>query len=319
MNRPSRQHRRQRRQPPLPYTSLNSYLLRTFGEKVERLPIDLHHPCPHRVETGGCTFCAPASYTSPYIKDTHTITTQLSQGIVHRGTPRGVTKYIAYFQSGTNTAGPVEELQQAYETAANFPGVVAVSISTRPDYLSDDICAVIHALTTCTQVWIELGVQSLHDASLQRVRRGHSAACALDAIARARECGVQHVVAHMILGLPGESHDDMIASIHGVVAAGAQGLKLHHLHVVRDTPLADEWARGHVPVMSEEEYIACVCEMLAHIPPEIVIHRLAGAAPEEMLCAPQWATPHHILVQNIQKECRHKRISQGCRLSSTLT
>lgn len=282
-----------------------------YGEKSVRIPLDLHRPCPHRVENNGCTYCLPESFVPTATSEEGSLLDQLTRGADRARKKYHAYKFIAYFQAGTNTAGTVEECEKAYTTAAHFPGVVAVSISTRPDYLDKEICDVITRLTREIDVWIELGVQTLNDATLQRINRGHTAECALHAINQVKELGVKHVVAHMILGLPGDSQADMHKSMKGVIDAGADGIKIHHLHVVRNTPMEEEWEKGMIKVFTENEYIDCVIDILEHIPDNIVIHRLVGAAPDALLVAPRWESSTQQIVQKIQKEMTARETRQG--------
>jgi uncharacterized protein len=294
-----------------PYNSLNRYMRKKYGEKIMRIPLDMQQPCPHRVAHGGCTFCLPESYVPTVINEEERLAGQLIRGAEKCRQKYHAHKFVAYFQSGTNTAGSPEQLEKAYMYAANFPGVVAVSISTRPDYLSEEICEVIKRVIRKVDVWIELGVQTLNDATLQRVNRGHTAACALEAIEHSKEIGAAHVVAHIILGLPGDTQLNMRETVQGIADAGADGIKIHHLHVVRDTLLENEWREGKIKVFRENEYVECVVDILQHTYPHLVIHRLVGAAPDSLLVAPRWQSSTDQIVQKIQREMITRKTYQG--------
>ncbi len=273
----------------LPYTSLREYLRQRYGAKVVRIPLTLHRVCPQRAAgRPGCLFCLPAAYEPPAAQQHGTAIEQLQRGIAQARAHGRATKFVAYLQSGSNTHGDPAVLRCDYEALLAQPDVVALSIATRPDCLDDAIMAVLAALSRQHDLWVELGVQTLHERSLAWLQRGHDAACVLDAVRRLREAGIAHIVAHLILGLPGETTDDMHASVRGCVGAGAHGLKLHHLQVMRDTPLEVEWRAGRVPTLTLDAYATVVAALLTRVPRATVIHRLCASAPAQYLCAPLW-------------------------------
>ncbi|MCX7001993.1 MAG: TIGR01212 family radical SAM protein [bacterium] len=273
----------------LPYTSLSEYLRQRHGAKVVRIPLTLHQVCPQRAAgRPGCLFCLPAAYAPPAAQQQGTAVEQLQRGIAQARARGRATKFVAYLQSGSNTHGEPAALRRVYEALLAQPDVVALSIATRPDCLDDAILAVLADLSRQHDLWVELGVQTLQERSLTWLQRGHDAACARDAVRRLREIGIAHIVAHLILGLPGETIDEMHASVRGCVHAGVHGLKLHHLQVMRDTPLEAEWRAGRVPTLTLDAYATVVAALLARVPREIVIHRLCASTPAQYLCAPLW-------------------------------
>lgn len=275
--------------PPLAYTPLNDYLRQRYGAKVLRVALTRHDGCPNRTAgRTGCSFCLPAAYEPPAALQQGTPVEQLQRGIARARSRAAAAKCIAYLQSGSNMHGDASELRRLYEALLAPPGVVALSIATRPDCIDDRVLDVVATLSRTHDIWVEVGVQTLHDRSLAWLRRGHDAACARAALQRLRAAGVTHVVAHVILGIPGETQDDMRASVHGCVQAGAHGLKLHQLQVLRDTPLAAAWRAGRVPTLTLETYAAAAAAALAGLPREIVLHRLCADAPAQYLCAPLW-------------------------------
>jgi len=275
--------------PVLPYTSLREYLRQRYGAKVVRIPLTLHQICPQRAAgRPGCLFCLPAAYEPPAAQQHGPALEQLQRGIAQARARGRATKFVAYLQSGSNTHGDPAALQCVYQALLAQPDVVALSIATRPDCLDDAIMAVLADLSRRHDLWIELGVQTLQERSLAWLQRGHDAACALDAVRRLRALGIAHIVAHLILGLPGETIDDMHASVQGCVRAGVHGLKLHHLQVMRGTPLEVAWRAGRVPALTLDAYATMVAELLARVPRTLVIHRLCASAPAQYLCAPLW-------------------------------
>ena len=273
----------------LPYTPLNDYLRQRYGAKVRRIALTRHSGCPNRAAgRSGCVFCLPAAYEPAAPLQQGTVVEQLQRGITRARTRYAGVKCIAYLQSGSNMHGDPAALRTLYEALLAPPEVAALSIATRPDCIDDDILGVVAALSRTRDIWVEVGVQTLHDRSLAWLQRGHDAACARTALHRLRDAGITHVVAHLILGIPGETQADMRASVQGCVQAGAQGLKMHQLQVLRDTPLEAEWRAGRVPTLTLDAYAAAAATALAGLPRDIVLHRLCADAPAQYLCAPLW-------------------------------
>jgi len=288
------------------------FLRQRFGEKVVRVPVSLHQPCPNRIDgKPGCLFCLPASYEPPQAQMAGTITEQLERGTARLGSAYHVKKFIAYFQSGSNTAGPVDLLARAYREALAYPGIAALSISTRPDCLHPDILAVLAELAAQHDVWVELGVQTAHDSSLTFLNRGHDNACSAHAINLLSQAGITHIVAHMILGLPGETEEMMRESFAFFSDCGAHGFKLHHLHVIKDTPLETMWREGRIPVYDLDSYARLAVDIVERIPADRVIHRLFGSAPEQYLCAPVWPGTKPEQLQRIRAEFKRRSSWQG--------
>jgi len=303
------------------YHALSECLRRYFGMKVQRIPVSLHRTCPNRREgKHGCVFCLPASYEPRAEMTAGSVREQLERGMARHAGRGGAQRFIAYLQSGSNTCGTVEELRAVYTEALSVPGVIALSIATRPDCLPGPVMALLDELAARHHMWVELGVQSMHDRTLAAVGRGHDAACSARAIEGLMRTRVQHVVAHMILGLPGESEDDMHASMRMVcalrrpAAEGAfprLGVKLHHLQVMRGTPLEGLWRAGEVPVYDLDDYARLVVNVLERVPGDVVIHRLCGAAGEEYVCAPEWPGGRSEHVARIRAEFAARGTWQG--------
>ena len=304
------------------YRSLSSYLKEKFGEKVYRVSIDAGFTCPNRDGTlahGGCIFCDEAGSRARYVEPQLPIREQLIKGMDFIGHRFGARKFIAYFQAYSNTYAPIEKLREIYSIPLEFPEVVGISISTRPDLVSEDVLTLLDELSDKVHVWLEIGVQSFHYRSLVKVRRFHGVAESIDAILRAQKHRVE-VVTHVILGLPGETVREMIETARILSALGVNGVKMHHLYVVKNTDLAKLYENGKVKVFdTPEDYVKVAALFIAHLSPEIVIHRLAGRAPADMLIAPEWTSNKFAPIQAIQKELQDKNLYQGKLLRLGLT
>jgi radical SAM protein (TIGR01212 family) len=265
-------------------------MLARYGERVHKIAIDAGFTCPNRdgsIGRGGCTFCNNVSF-SPNGRRPHRIAEQIESGrrVITRRT--GAKKYIAYFQAYTNTYADVRELTRLYDEALQEPDVIGLDVGTRPDCVPD---AVLDLLLDYQQqgyeVWLELGLQSAHDATLKHVNRGHGFAEYEQAVVKARSRGLK-VCTHLILGLPGESTAHHLSSLQRVLELGVDGLKFHPLHVVKGTRLANEWRRGEYQPLTMEQYVADVVELINLTPDEIIFHRLTGTASADVLLAPAW-------------------------------
>ncbi len=348
--------------PDNPVFTLNQYARARFGMRVTRIPLSLHHPCPNRLDgRAGCAFCLPESYEPSADRTCGSVEEQLARGIATHRTRTDTQGFTAYFQSGCATAVPVDELVASCTVAAQHPGVVAVSLATRPDCLPPDICAALAALAREFELWVELGVQTAHDRSLELVGRNHSAKCSLEAVRTLFDAGIQHVVLHTILGLPGETEEEMRESFRLFAAArpGGRmldagclildeesksprriphpsqmtrcqisnvksqisntsphlGFKLHHLQVIKETPLEQWWRDGRVPVYDLDTYARLVVDILEHVPDDIVIHRMLGTASAEHLCAPVWPENKAAHLRRILDEFKKRGTWQGCQVT----
>jgi hypothetical protein len=273
-------------------TTFGQAMLARYGERVHKIAIDAGFTCPNRdgsIGRGGCTFCNNVSF-SPNGRRSVPVEQQIENGrrVIRKRT--GAQKYIAYFQAYTNTYADVRELSRLYEAALQEPDVIGLSVGTRPDCVPDEVLRLLAGYQRQGyEVWLELGLQSAHDATLERVNRGHGFAEYAQAVQRARALGLQ-VCTHLILGLPGETTAHHIESLESVLTLGVDGLKLHPLHVVKGTQLANEWRRGEYEPLSLEQYVADVVELVSRTPREIIFHRLTGTAPSSILLAPAWCS-----------------------------
>ena len=267
-------------------------MLARFGERVHKIAIDAGFTCPNRdgsIGRGGCTFCNNVSF-SPNGRKPRPIAEQIESGrqVIRKRT--GAKKYLAYFQAYTNTYADTGELSCLYDQALRQPGVIGLDVGTRPDCVPDEVLDLLADYQQQGyEVWLELGLQSAHDATLARVNRGHGFAEYRQAVLKARSRGLQ-VCTHLILGLPGESTEHHLASLENVLALGVDGLKIHPLHVVKGTQLANEWRRGGYRPMTMEEYVSDVVELVRRTPDSIIFHRLTGTASADILLAPSWCS-----------------------------
>jgi len=298
--------------PENPYFSLNNFCKLRFGEKAARIPLNLHNPCPNRIDgKTGCIFCLPAAYEPSEKLSAGSITEQIDRRISQRGSSYKANKFIAYLQSGSNTAGNVKDLSAAYNEALHHKDIVALSISTRPDCFEKEILKIIGNLTENNEIWVELGVQTAHDKTLEFLNRGHNNAASLDAIKKLKSVGVQHIVAHIILGLPGENEEQMKETIGIFSDAGVNGLKIHHLQIIKDTPLEKVWQQGGIEIYNLNDYIQLLVDIVEIIPQDIVVHRLFGSSNNEYLIAPKWEISKPKIFSAILQEFKSKQTFQG--------
>ncbi len=279
--------------------TLNQYLRERFGQKVYKLALDGGFTCPNRdgtLGTKGCIFCS-AGGSGDFAEDKNlSITEQIENGErrVVAKMPKNkesnidTNKYIAYFQAFTNTYGPVERLRALYTEAINHPDIVAVSIGTRPDCLSDEVLDLLEELNHIKPIWIELGLQTIHQKTANYIRRGYPLSVYDKAVQDLLSRNIE-VITHVILGLPGESKEDMLETVKYVGESGVQGIKLQLLHVLKDTDIVKDYEQGLFECMTQEEYINLVSDCLDILPNDIIIHRLTGDGPKRTLIAPEWS------------------------------
>ena len=293
--------------------TLGQSLLRHHGERVHKLAIHAGFTCPNRDGTkgrGGCTFCNNLSF-SPHARRDPDVAGQIEAGRRVLAKRTGARLFIAYFQAYTNTYGDVDRLRRLYEEALAQPGVIGLSVGTRPDCVPDAVLDLLAEYRDrgC-EVWLELGLQSAFDKTLARVNRGHGFTEYRDAVARARARGLP-LCTHLIVGLPGEAPRDSLASLERVLELGVDGLKIHPLHVVKHTLLAHQWRRGEYRPLALEEYVETVVEMVRRTPAEVVYHRLTGTASADILLAPRWCSRKWRVLNAITKRLEALDARQG--------
>lgn len=284
------------------YTTLNSYLKNKFGCKVYKLAIDGGFTCPNRdgtLGTRGCIFCSRGGSGEFAESKEKSVTQQIDDGKkrVERKIKNG--KYIAYFQAFTNTYAPVCKLKSLYTEAINHPDIVALSIGTRPDCLGNDVLELLDEMNKIKPVFVELGLQTIHEDTAQYIRRGYPLEVYDKAVDDLHKIGI-NVVTHLIIGLPGESEQDILQSVE-YVCKKTDGIKLQLLHILEGTDLADEYRECKVDVLSLEEYTSIIKHCVEIIPDNVVIHRLTGDGAKKDLIAPLWSADKKHVLNTINK------------------
>lgn len=290
-------------------------MLSKHGERVHKIALDAGFTCPNRDGAkgiGGCTFCNNESF-APGARERKPIHEQFgrARGRIAQGT--GARRFIAYFQAYTNTYAQVDELRALYDAALAEPGVIGLSIGTRPDCVPPEVLDLLAEYRDRgNEVWLELGLQSSFDATLARVNRGHGFAEYQAAAKGARSRGIP-VCCHLIVGLPGEGASHSHATLERVLDTGVDGLKLHPLHVVKHTRLAIEWKRGEYEPLSEPDYLRIAADLIERTPWEIVFHRVTGTAAKDILLAPDWCAKKWEVLNGISRELERRGTRQGAR------
>lgn len=288
------------------YLSFNKYLKDKFGQKVYKISLDGGFTCPNRdgkTGTRGCIFCSKGGSGDFAESRKMSITEQIESGKkkVEKKIKSG--KYIAYFQAFTNTYAPVEILRQKYEEAINHPDIVALSIATRPDCLGDDVLRLLDEMNKIKPVFVELGLQTIHQKSAKYIRRGYDLSVYDKAVRDLKKIGV-NIVVHVILGLPNESENDMLETVKYVCESGANGIKLQLLHVIDGTDLAKDYEKGLFKTLEFDEYVNLIVKCVKIIPKDIVIHRLTGDGAKKDLIAPLWSADKKRVLNAINKALR---------------
>ncbi len=290
-------------------------LLRRHGERIHKLAINAGMTCPNRDGSkgqGGCTFCNNVSF-SPNARKAPVVSEQIEAGRRVIAKRTGAKRFLAYFQAYTNTYADVSHLSALYRQALDEPDVIGLSIGTRPDCVPE---AVLDLLASYRQqgyeVWLELGLQSAFDKTLEKVNRGHGFDEYRQAVLAARGRGLP-VCTHLIIGLPGEGRRESLLSLERVLEYGVDGLKLHPLHVVKGTLLANQWRRGEYQPLTLRHYIETAADLIERTPPEVVYHRATGTASPDILLAPDWCAKKWRVLNDLEKELRRRQTRQGSR------
>ncbi len=283
---------------------VNDHLKSTYGCKVYKLSLQAKVTCPVRdgkIDTRGCIFCSEGGSGDFAADRDKPIPEQIAEAKKRVSAKAGKdAKYIAYFQSFTNTYGPAEYLEGIFRQAMEPEDVVILSVGTRPDSISEEMYEVLDRLNRIKPVWVELGLQTIHEKSAEYIRRGYTLDVFDECVKRLRETGIT-VIVHVILGLPGESKEDMIETVKYVCASGVQGIKLQLLHVLKDTDLYEDYKAGKVPVMEMEEYLDLLRELIPLIPDDVIVHRLTGDGPKKLLVAPLWTADKKRVLNELKK------------------
>ncbi|MGT2958618.1 TIGR01212 family radical SAM protein [Streptococcus bovimastitidis] len=304
------------------YQTLNDYYRNIFGEKIFKVPIDAGFDCPNRdgtVAHGGCTFCTVSGSGDAIVAPDAPIREQFYKEIdfMHRKWPE-VQKYLVYFQNFTNTHAPLETIKERYEQAIFEPGVVGINIGTRPDCLPDQVISYLAELAEKMHVTVELGLQTTYEETSQLINRAHSYELYKETVKRLRQFPKIEIVSHLINGLPGETHEMMLENVRRCVTDNdIQGIKLHLLHLMTNTRMQRDYHEGRLQLLSQEEYVSIICDQLEIIPENIIIHRITGDAPRDMLIGPMWSLNKWEVLNAIDQEMERRNAYQGCRLSKS--
>ncbi|HEY0827763.1 MAG TPA: TIGR01212 family radical SAM protein [Bacilli bacterium] len=284
-----------------------------FGGKVFKVMLDAGFTCPNRdgsIAAGGCTFCSARGSGDFAGSRRDDLVTQFNtiRYKQHKKWPNA--KYIGYFQAYTNTYAPVEELKEMYEVILQQPGVVGLSIATRPDCLPDDVIEYLADLNKRTYLWLEMGLQTIHEETSTLINRAHDTKCFTDAVAKLRKHHIR-TCAHIIYGLPGETHDMMMETGKAVADMDVQGIKIHLLHLMQKTPMVKQYEAGLLRFLEQDEYIKLVVDTLELLPPGMIIHRLTGDAPRDLLIGPMWSQKKWEVLNAFDDELTRRDTWQG--------
>lgn len=285
------------------YLTLNEYLKNTFGCKVYKISINAGFTCPNRdgtISTGGCIFCSKGGSGDFTSSPSLSITDQINIGKERLSKKIKDGKYIAYFQAFTNTYAPVPVLRERFMEAINHPDIVALSIATRPDCLGDDVLSLLNELNQIKPVFVELGLQTIHQSTADYIRRGYSLDVYDKAVKNLKSINI-NIVIHIILGLPGETKEQMLQTVKYVCDSGVNGVKLQLLYVLKDTDLAKDYQAGKFKALTLEQYLDIIKSCLEIIPDNIVIHRLTGDGAKKDLIAPLWSADKKSVLNAISK------------------
>lgn len=301
----------------LNYFPLSLFLRDKFGCRVQKISLDGGFTCPNvdgTVAKGGCTFCDNRAFSPSRRVRRDLIAAQIERGI--EGLRRRYTteKFLAYFQPATNTYGPLDKLRQLWDTALEDERIVGLVIGTRPDCVADEVLDLIDQYAAATYVSLELGVQTIHDASLEWMNRGHQHSAAVDAMRRVAGREFETSL-HIMLGLPGESRDMMLETAEQVAAWSPAGVKIHNLYAVEHTRLAQQVACGEVRLMEMEEYVEVLADFIERLPPSVVIERISGDAPPSSLVAPAWCLKKGSIKDRLNETLHRRGTRQGSKWS----
>lgn len=291
------------------YHTLDYFYKNKFGCKVIKVSLNAGFSCPH-LKTGGCIYCSKSGSGdfAGNINDDLKTQFECVKQIMNKKWPKG--KYIAYFQARTNTYAPVDILKEKYESVLNIDGVIGISIATRPDCISDECLDYLTILSKKTYLTVELGLQTIHEVTSKFINRGHDLDCFTNMVNKLRERNI-NVVVHIINGLPYETKEMMIDTVKYINKLDIQGVKIHMLHVLKNTKLGEIYEKEKFNIISKEEFVEIVCEQLQYLRKEIVIHRLSGDPKIEDLIAPVWLIKKFGVLNDIDKYMAKNNICQG--------
>lgn len=294
------------------YNSLNNYLRNKFGKKVYKISIDGGFTCPNRdgkISTGGCIFCSAKGSGDFATSKSLSITQQIEQGKERVRSKTKDNSFIAYFQAFTNTYAPIVVLESKFTEAINHKDIVALSVATRPDCVDEEVLSLLEKLNKIKPVWVELGLQTIKESSVDYIRRGYENSVYVDTATKLRNIGIE-VITHIILGLPNENKLDMLRSVD-FACKYSNGIKLQLLHILKGTDLLKDYENSKFNALTMEEYIDILCDAVSIIPKNVVIHRLTGDGDKKILVAPLWSGNKKVVLNTINKTFEERNIIQG--------
>lgn len=296
-----------------PYHSLDYELKKRFGEKLYKLSLNGGMTCPNRdgkVGTGGCIFCSQGGSGDFAGNARESVTSQIESQKALLSQKRPVKKYIAYFQAYTNTYAPADYLERIFMEAISRPEVAVLSIATRPDCLGPEVLKLLERLNKIKPVWVELGLQTMHEDTAAFIRRGYRLPCFEEAVGNLRGLGAE-VIVHTILGLPGEDESRILETMRYLNHQDIQGIKLQLLHILKHTDLALYYQEHPFHVFTMEEYLQLLIHCLECLSPDLVIHRLTGDGPRDLLIAPRWSSAKRTVLNALHREMKQRNTWQG--------
>lgn len=294
------------------YNSLNNYLRNKFGKKVYKISIDGGFTCPNRdgkISTGGCIFCSAKGSGDFATSKSLSITQQIEQGKERVRSKTKDNSFIAYFQAFTNTYAPIDVLESKFTEAINHKDIVALSVATRPDCVDDNVLKLLEKLNKIKPVWVELGLQTIKESSVDYIRRGYENFVYVDTATKLKNSGIE-VITHIILGLPNENKLDMLRSVD-FACKYSDGIKLQLLHILKGTDLLKDYENSKFNALTMEQYIDILCDAVSIIPKNVVIHRLTGDGDKKILVAPLWSGNKKVVLNTINKTFEERNIIQG--------
>jgi radical SAM protein (TIGR01212 family) len=284
------------------------------GKKVHKVTVDAGFSCPNRdgtLSSDGCSYCDNRGFSVNTRLSVRPVEAQIKEGIERLKKRFGAEKFVVYFQAYSNTYAPVKILRKCYDTVKNFKDVIGISVATRPDCVNDEIMRLLASYAETYEVWIEYGLQSIHNRTLERINRGHTYEDFLKALYVTRKYASLKTCVHVIIGLPGETKEMILKTAKALAGLKLEGVKVHPLHAIKQTALEKEFLKGAYKPLELDEYVDLVCVFLEYLWPETVIHRLGADCPEEFLVAPMWILDKNRLLREIEKRLCERGSCQG--------
>ena len=295
------------------YNSYHEHLRERFGCRVHKVSLDMGFTCPNRdgsVAQGGCVYCNNDSFVPPYARSRYTMDFQIRRGIEYLRKRFKAEKFIVYFQAYTSTYGEAEELERMYKRALEYEGVIGLAVGTRSDCVDEEKVEIFERLARDNYVTVEYGIESIYDKTLEFMNRGHDYQSVIDAIELSQNRGF-HIGAHIIVGMPTETEEEMLAMADAVSVLGIDTFKIHNLHIVKNTPLARMYQKNSFKLFSYEEYLKFIIKFLERLSPDIMLERLFTDTPQNLLIAPKWEKRHNEIIYGIRQALEKEGSYQG--------